>query len=158
MPKASTNKIFFALFSFFILISSTLLHLSSILFLSTFSSLSFLLLCSSSSHLSLFSLLLCSLSCFLLLFWSSTTCNSNIYLCKFNNIMLFSITCFNNLIASSLSYAHPPVWKLHPHSDIISKLCKPAFHSSYLSHNMFYGGAATIQIFCLPQWRYSYST
>ena len=55
-------------------------------------------------------------------------------------------------------YASPPVWKLHPQGDIISKSYKPAFHSSHLSHNMSYGSAATLQVFCLLQQRYSYST
>jgi len=30
------------------------------------------------------------------------------------------------------------------------KTYKPAFHSGHLSHNTSYGGAATIQVFCLP--------
>ena len=48
--------------------------------------------------------------------------------------------------------------KLHPHSDATSEPYKPAFHGGHLSHNTSYGSAATIQIFHLPQQRYSYST
>ena len=50
-----------------------------------------------------------------------------------------------------MSYASLPIWKLHPHSDIISKLYKPAFHNSYLSCNTSYGSATTIWVFYLPQ-------
>jgi len=57
-----------------------------------------------------------------------------------------------------VSYASPPVWKLHPHSDIISKLYKPAFRGGHLSCNMSYGSAATLWVFHLLWWRYSYST
>ena len=32
------------------------------------------------------------------------------------------------------------------------------FHDGHLSHNTSYGGTATLQVFCLPQQRYSYST
>ena len=49
-----------------------------------------------------------------------------------------------------MSYAIPPTWKLHSCSDINSKLYKPTFHSSHLSHNTSYGSAVTLQIFCLP--------
>ena len=52
--------------------------------------------------------------------------------------------------SSIISYISPPIWKLHPHGDIISKLYKPTFHSGHLSHNMSYGGAATLQVFHLP--------
>jgi len=51
-----------------------------------------------------------------------------------------------------------PSRKLYPHDDIISKLYKPAFHSNHLSCNTSYGGAVILQVFCLPWWRYSYST
>ena len=27
-----------------------------------------------------------------------------------------------------LSYASPPIWKLHPHGEVTSKTYKPAFH------------------------------
>ena len=47
-------------------------------------------------------------------------------------------------------YASPPIQKLHPCSDIISKLYKPIFHSSHLSHNMFYDSATTIWVFYFP--------
>ena len=57
-----------------------------------------------------------------------------------------------------MSYASLPIQKLHPHGDIISELYKPAFHGGHLSYNMSYSSAATIQIFRLSQWRYSYST
>ena len=57
-----------------------------------------------------------------------------------------------------MSYASPSVWKLHHRSDITFQLYKPAFHSSHLSCNMSYSSIATIQIFCLLQWRYFYST
>ena len=48
--------------------------------------------------------------------------------------------------------------KLHPHGDATSEPYKPAFHSSHLSRNTSYGGAATLRVFRLPQQRYSYST
>jgi len=38
------------------------------------------------------------------------------------------------------------------------KTYKPAFHSSHLSCNISYGSAATLWVFRLPQWGYSYST
>ena len=37
--------------------------------------------------------------------------------------------------------------KLHPRSDATSEPCKPVFHSSHLSRNMSYGGAATLWVF-----------
>ena len=43
-----------------------------------------------------------------------------------------------------LLYASPPIQKLYPHGKATSKSYKPTFHSSYLSHNMSYGSAATI--------------
>jgi len=74
--------------------------------------------------------------------WSvSTLCNSR-------GLLMFS------LIVSSLSYASPPIWKLHLHGDIISQLYKPTFHGSHLSCNMPYGSAATIWIFYLPWWKF----
>ena len=48
--------------------------------------------------------------------------------------------------------------KLHPHSDATSEPSKPAFHGGHLSRNMSHGGAATLRVFRLPRWRYSYST
>ena len=51
----------------------------------------------------------------------------------------------------NLSYASPPVWKLHPCSDITSQLYKPIFYGSHLSHNTPYSSAATIQVFHLLQ-------
>jgi len=48
------------------------------------------------------------------------------------------------MTALLLSYTSPPVWKLYPHDDIISKIYKPAFHSGHLPYNMPSGGAATI--------------
>ena len=62
-----------------------------------------------------------------------------------------SITIEEYVLYGHVSYASPPIWKLHPHGDIISQLYKPAFYSSHLSHNTPYGSAATIQVFCLPQ-------
>ena len=56
-----------------------------------------------------------------------------------------------------MSYASPPIQKLHSCDEVTSKTYKPAFHSSYLSHNTSYGSTATIQVFCLLWWRYSYS-
>ena len=47
-----------------------------------------------------------------------------------------------------ISYTSLPIQKLHPHSDIIFQLYKPAFHDSYLSHNIPYSSATTIQVFC----------
>ena len=61
-------------------------------------------------------------------------------------------------LMSYLSYTSSPVQKQCPHGETTSKPYKPAFHSSHLSCNMSHGGAATLQIFCLPQQRYSYST
>ena len=86
--------------SFLILISSTLLHLSSTLFLFSSFSLSFLLSCSCSSHLYLFSLLLNSLSYCLLFFSASSFCSVTNYFCNSNIFALFFITCSNNLITS----------------------------------------------------------
>jgi len=40
--------------------------------------------------------------------------------------------------------------KLHPRGDVTSKIYKPTFHGSHPSHNMSYGGAATLRIFYLP--------
>ena len=57
-----------------------------------------------------------------------------------------------------LLYASLPIRKLHLCGNIISKSYKPTFHSSHLSHNISYSGAATIWVFCLPWQRYSYST
>ena len=48
--------------------------------------------------------------------------------------------------------------EIHPHSEVTSKSYKSAFHSGHLFHNMSYGGAAIIQVFHLPQQRYSYPT
>ena len=69
-----------------------------------------------------------------------------------------SIVDTNSQLNEVLSYASPPICKLHPHGDIISQLYKPTFHSSHLSHNIPYGSTATIQVFYLPWWRYSYLT
>ena len=57
-----------------------------------------------------------------------------------------------------MSYTSPPVWKQHPCGETTSEPYKPAFHGGHLSCNMFYDGVATLWIFRLPQWRYSYST
>jgi len=68
---------------------------------------------------------------------------------KQKEISLLTLNCtLGNPVC--LSYASPPIWKLYLHSDIISKLYKPTFYNSHLSHNMSYGGAATLQVFCLP--------
>ena len=48
--------------------------------------------------------------------------------------------------------------KLHPRGDATSEPYKPAFHGGHLSRNTSHGGAATLQVFCLPRRRYSYST
>ena len=45
---------------------------------------------------------------------------------------------------NSVSYASPPIWKLHPCGDIISKLYKPTFHNGHLSCNMSYSGDTTL--------------
>ena len=58
----------------------------------------------------------------------------------------------------ALSYTILLIWKLHLHSNITSQLYKPTFYGSHLSHNMSYGSATTIQVFHLPEQRYSYST
>ena len=63
-----------------------------------------------------------------------------------------------SVLVSLLSYASLPIWKLHPHSNIISKSYKSTFHNGHLSHNMSYGSVATLWVFYLLQWRYSYST
>ena len=97
---------FSAFLSFLTLISSTLLHLLSNLFFFFFSSLYFLLF---SSHLLLYSLLLHCLSCSLLLFCFYSSCNSNKCFCNFNIITLFSITYFNNFIAS-FSLINPSIF------------------------------------------------
>ena len=52
-----------------------------------------------------------------------------------------------------MSYASLSVWKLHPHSKVISKIYKPTFHSGHLSCNMSYGSAATLWVFCLLLWQ-----
>ena len=51
----------------------------------------------------------------------------------------------------TLLYASPPVWKLHPHGEVISKTYKSAFYGGHLSCNMSYGGAANLWVFCLPR-------
>ena len=56
----------------------------------------------------------------------------------------------SQLETKQVSYASPPVQKLHLYSDIIFKLCKPAFHSGHLSHNMPSSSTATIRVFHLP--------
>jgi len=52
-------------------------------------------------------------------------------------------------------YTSPPIWKLHPCSDIISELYKPAFHflATYLmavlqssKYFVFHGGDTPIQL------------
>ena len=57
-----------------------------------------------------------------------------------------------------MSYASLPVRKQCPCSGTTSESYKPTFHGGYLSCNMSYGGAATIQVFRPLWWRYSYST
>jgi len=57
-----------------------------------------------------------------------------------------------------LSYASPPVWKQRPCGETTSEPYKPAFHGGHLSRNTSHGGAATLRIFRLLWWRYSYST
>ena len=95
--------LFLSFFPILLIISTPFLLSFLLLFLfSTHYLFSFiLLLCSFSSHLLLYSLLLHSLSCPLLLYCFPTSCNSNNCFCNFNIIMLFSIICFNNLVASS---------------------------------------------------------
>jgi len=53
----------------------------------------------------------------------------------------------------TLSYASPPAWKLHPHSDINSKLYKPTFLATHLiavlqpsRYSVFHGGDILIQL------------
>ena len=65
---------------------------------------------------------------------------------------------FKEPVSVIMSYASPPVWKLHPHSEVISKTYKPAFHGSHLSRNTSYGSTATLWVFRLPWRRYFYST
>ena len=118
MLKTSTNKIFSFLYHYlpiplspsllWFLLSPLLLCFSffSYSYLLNFPSLFFisfsiLLLLSSSSCLSLYSLLNHSLSCSLLLFFTSSSCNAINCFCKFNIFLLFSITCYSNLITSS---------------------------------------------------------
>ena len=79
------------------------------------------------------------------------------------NLVLFTdkpvyLVCKLLLNSDKVSYASQPIWKVHSCSDIISKLYKPAFHSSYLSCNIPYSSAATIWVFYLLQRRYSYLT
>jgi len=57
-----------------------------------------------------------------------------------------------------VSYASPLIRKLHLCGGVTSKTYKPAFYSSHLSHNMSYGGVATLWVFRFPQRGYSYST
>ena len=45
----------------------------------------------------------------------------------------------------SILYTSPPIQKLYPHSDIISKIIQ-----AHLFHNTSYSGATTLQVFCLP--------
>ena len=60
---------------------------------------------------------------------------------SYNTYILHTINIWYNII---VSYASPPVQKLHPHGDIISKLYKPAFHGGHLSCNISYSSAAII--------------
>ena len=48
--------------------------------------------------------------------------------------------------------------KLYPCGDATSEPYKPASYGSHLSCNTSYGSAATLQVFRLPWWRYSYLT
>jgi len=76
-------------------------------------------------------------------------------------LQAFSILNFHSLLNRFLLSCHMQVHsfgKLHPCSDITPKTYKPTFHGSHFSCNMSYGGAATLRVFRLPQWRYSYST
>jgi len=75
--------------------------------------------------------------------WSMLTIN--------NHILMFIYLLWEHCHIPS-----PLIWKLHPCSDIIFQLYKPAFYSSHLSCNMPYCSIATIQVFCLLQWRYSF--
>jgi len=52
-----------------------------------------------------------------------------------------------------LSYASPPIWKLHPHGEIISKTYKPTFFATHLMavlqpsrYSVFHGGNTPIQL------------
>ena len=65
-------------------------------------------------------------------------------------LFYFSLFWTQTKVWGILSYASPPIWKLHPHSDIISKSYKLTFHDDHLSHNTSYGSATTLQIFHLP--------
>jgi len=78
--------------------------------------------------------------------------NSLIYVTNLNRNLqnVKSKVLINFIHSDPLSYASPLVWKLHPCGEVISKTYKPAFHGSHLFCNMFHGGAATIQVFCLP--------
>ena len=58
----------------------------------------------------------------------------------------------------SVLYTSPPVQKQCSCGETTSEPYKPTFHGSHLSRNMSYGSAAILRVFCLPWWRYSYST
>jgi len=62
------------------------------------------------------------------------------------------------LSIAALSYTSPLVRKQCSHGETTSEPYKLAFHSSHLSCNTSHSNAATLQIFRLPRWRYSYST
>jgi len=72
---------------------------------------------------------------------------------KTSTTSLVALCLFDGLL-----YTSSFIWKLHPHSDIISKLYKPTFYSGHLFRNMPYGSAVTIWVFHLLWQRYSYLT
>ena len=63
-----------------------------------------------------------------------------------------------SLHSAPVSYTSLPVQKQRTCGETTSKPYKPTFHGSHLSCNMSHSSAATLWIFRLPWWRYSYST
>ena len=60
---------------------------------------------------------------------------------------------YSGSIDDILSYTSPPIWKLHPYSNIISKLYKLTFLTICLmavlqpsGYSIFYGGDTSIQL------------
>ena len=119
-----------------------------------------------SPYIFLCSLLLLATSNSWLLVLSSSTCLYVILPVHHDVTRLFLFLTLHSLaytlfLFSTPTHCHMQVHlsgKLHPRGDVTSKKYKPTFHGSHLSHNMSYGGAATLWVFCLPWWRYSYST
>ena len=75
-----------------------------------------------------------------------------------NPVLYLEISAVSTSFLMFMSYTSPPVRKQRTCSETISELYKPTFHGGHFSYNMSNGGAATLWIFHLPWWRYSYST